>query len=94
MVTSGIKGVVTSVVDSVTTDSIAGASVYLLSGVDTITSALSSDKGYYEMLGILPATYSVVCTHEGYDTLRVDDVTVVRGEVLEQNLVLTPQASE
>ncbi|HKI88198.1 MAG TPA: DUF4382 domain-containing protein [Draconibacterium sp.] len=88
VITSGINGVVTSVIDSVTTDSISDASVYLLSGTDTITSALSSEKGYYEMLGIIPATYSVVCTHDGYDTLAVDNVTIARGEILKQNLVL------
>lgn len=87
VVTSGIKGYVTSV-DTTSTDSIAGASVFLLSGMDTVTSALSSEKGYYEMLGILPATYSVVCTHEGYDTLKVDNVTITRGDILEQDLVL------
>jgi hypothetical protein len=93
VVTSGIKGVVTTVSENVI-DSIAGASVILFSGTDTITSALTSEKGYYEMLGIEPATYTMRCIFEGYDTLQVDNVVVEKGIVLEQNLVLTPKATE
>lgn len=88
VITSGIKGTIT---DIATTDSITSASIILFSGTDTITSAISSEKGYYEMLGIEPATYSMECAVEGYDTLRVDNVMVERGIVLEQNFVLEPK---
>lgn len=87
-VTSGISGIVsdTSGVN------VQNALVYLFSGEDTITSALSAEDGFYAIIGIPEGTYSIECTHADYDTLTVETVDVVADQITEQNLVLTPKA--
>lgn len=84
-VTSGISGIVsdTSKVN------LQGATILLLSEGDTLTSALSAEDGHYAIIGVPEGTYSMECTHVDYDTLKVDNVEVLSGEITEQNFVLT-----
>ncbi|HKI88666.1 MAG TPA: DUF4382 domain-containing protein [Draconibacterium sp.] len=87
--TSGISGIVSDTSNV----NIQDAQILLFSGQDTITSALSATDGFYAIIGVPAGTYSMECTHANYDTLKVDNVEVLTGEVTEQNFVLTPTAT-
>ncbi|WP_163708051.1 DUF4382 domain-containing protein [Mangrovibacterium lignilyticum] len=45
----------------------AGIPVYILSGEDTISSALTDDQGYYSVIGLVAGTYTVACSVDGYN---------------------------
>jgi hypothetical protein len=60
----------------------------LLSGTDTVTTALSSEEGYYKMTGIPEGYYTLDCEKEGYDKQSVDSVLVETGVETEQNFEL------
>jgi len=84
-VTSGISGIVSDTSNV----NLQGATILLLSEGDTLTSALSADDGHYAIIGVPEGTYSMECAHVDYDTLKVDNVEVLSGEITEQNFVLT-----
>ena len=91
-VTSGISGIVSDTDDAAIL--VQNALIKLISGEDTITSALSAEDGYYAIIGVPEGAYSMMCTHADYDTLKVDNVEVLSGEITEQNFLLTKKAAD
>ena len=65
----------------------------LISGADTVTTALTSDNGFYKMAGIPAGTYSIECEKEGYTKQIVEDLLVETGSETEQNFVLVKSAA-
>ncbi len=79
-----ISGLVTDAADVFVEDAL----ITLLSGTDTVTTAITSKDGYYAVIGIPEGTYTVSCEKESYVGQQVENVNVVNGEVTEQNFVL------
>jgi hypothetical protein len=88
MESSDIFGVV-----SATDTLIENASLALLSGNDTVATALTDDKGYYSMIGILSGEYSLACEAGGYQK-QVIDLEIGVGESKEQNFELEEVKTE
>lgn len=65
------------------------ASVYIIQGEDTLTSA-SSVEGYYAMPGIPAGLYTLSSTKAGYDTVSFESVEIVAGNLTVQDFTLTP----
>jgi len=65
------------------------ASVYIIQGEDTLTSA-SSVEGYYAMPGIPAGLYTLSSTKAGYDTVSFEGVEIVAGNLTVQDFTLTP----
>ena len=57
--------------------------------VDTIASAKTTTTGYYAIIGVLPGTYSMTCSADGYKDLTVPAVNVVKSSITTQNFSLT-----
>lgn len=97
-VVRGVNMTITSRISGIVSDTsgvnVQDALIYLFSGEDTITSALSAEDGYYAIIGVPAGTYSMECTHANYDTLNVERLEVLAEQLTEQNLVLTPKAEE
>lgn len=76
---------------SLTPIPIEGAKVMVEENGTEISSAFSDEMGKYTIIGI-PADgiYSLVCTKEGYNTERIDSVSVIIANSLIQNFTLTP----
>ena len=55
-----------------------------------ITSAFTDTTGYYAMPGIPAGLYSVSAAKEGFDTISVEGVEIVAGNLTVQNFTLTP----
>jgi hypothetical protein len=72
---------------------IENAFLVLLSGNDTVTTALTDDKGYYKMIGILSGDYSLACEAGGYQK-QVIDMELGIGESKEQNFELVEESEE
>ncbi len=70
---------------------IQGAIVQVMDDGEEISWASSDEMGKYSIIGI-PADgiYSLVCTKEGYNTERIDSVSVIIANSLIQNFRLTP----
>jgi hypothetical protein len=69
------------------------ASVYIIQGEDTLTSA-STVEGYYAMPGIPAGLYTLSSTKEGYDTVSFEGVEIVAGNLTVQDFTLTPLEEE
>lgn len=69
------------------------ASVYIIQGEDTLTSA-SSVEGYYAMPGIPAGLYTLSSTKAGYDTVSFESVEIVAGNLTVQDFTLTPLEEE
>ena len=54
-----------------------------------ITSAFTDEEGYYAMPGIPAGLYSLSATLEGFDTVTVEGVELVEGNLTVQNFTLT-----
>jgi hypothetical protein len=67
------------------------ALIALIFESDTVTTALTTDEGYYAIVGIPEGNYSVNCSIDGFASQLADDVVVVAGAVTEQNFVLVPE---
>ncbi|MBS3806691.1 MAG: DUF4382 domain-containing protein [Bacteroidales bacterium] len=58
---------------------------------DTVISTTYSDTtGEYAILGIPEGSYDLYAAKEGYDTLQVNNVEVIPGNITTRNLELTP----
>ena len=69
------------------------ATVWLIQDTDTITTA-STEEGYYAMLGIPAGLYTMSATKEGFDTINVEGVEIVAGNLTVQDFTLTPEVEE
>ena len=87
-------GQVSGQVTSAAGDSLAGATIYLLAGEDTISSAISSEVGYYAIIGVPEGTYSLDCALDGYITGTYPNVVVKAGKISERNFVLETVPAE
>ena len=83
-VTAEIYGTVTDTTDAV----LKNALLTLLSGTDTVTTALTDSTGIYRMIGILPGQYSLNCEKNGYDSQTKENLDINNGESIEQNFEL------
>jgi len=68
-------------------DPVENALLSLVSGEDTITSALTKNTGFYAMIGIPPGSYLLACEMEEYEVETVQ-VEVEKRKVTEQNIEL------
>ncbi len=55
-----------------------------------ITSAFTDTAGYYAMPGIPAGFYTVSAAKEGFDTLSLEGVEIVEGNLTVQDFILTP----
>jgi hypothetical protein len=55
------SGEINGVVTGDEENPIENAILILISGEDTIASALTGEEGFYAMIGILPGDYNLVC---------------------------------
>lgn len=85
-VTTGeVNGVVTDTSDVLLRD----VMLRLISGDDTITSAITDTAGFYAMIGIEPGDYTLVCDKDGF--VEQDSLVIVeKGAVTVQDFELVP----
>ncbi len=69
-------------------DRIENATLSLISSEEPVTSAITSEDGYYAMLGILPGEYTLSCQREGFTDQSID-ITIEAGKIIEKNFVLS-----
>jgi len=55
-----------------------------------ITSTLTGAEGYYSMIGIPAGVYSMSAAMEDFDTLTVENIEIVEGNLTVQNFKLSP----
>lgn len=82
-----IAGTVSS---SLTSDPLAGASVWVARDT-TLASTQSDSAGYYALPGIPAGSWSVFATAENYDTVHYENVSVTAGNRLTLDFELTPK---
>ncbi len=71
------------------------ADVYVWIAQDTmVTSAFTDTLAYYAMPGIPAGFYSVSAGKEGFDTVTVEGVEIVEGNLTVQNFTLVPSEEE
>lgn len=88
-VNNTISGMVEGIVMDPDSVVIAEASVWIAQDT-TITSAFSSDEGFFALPGIPAGSYSLSAVKEGYDTVTVNDIIVIEGNITEHDLILEP----
>ena len=87
--TSGtVLGLVKNAADSTL---LANAEVWI-SADTVITTAYSSEEGFFALPGIPEGTYTLSSVKEGFDTLTVENVPVIAGNRTEQDLFLEAAA--
>jgi hypothetical protein len=59
-----------------------------------ITSAFTDTAGYYAMPGIPAGFYTIGAAKEGFDTVSIEGVEIVAGNVTIQDFTLTPEDGE
>jgi len=89
-VTAEIYGTVTDTTDAI----IESALLTLLSGTDTVTTALTDSTGLYRIIGILPGEYALTCEKDSFITQTVEDMEVLSGAGIEQNFELVKETTE
>lgn len=82
----------TGEINGIVTDSeenpVENASLYLIAGEDTITSALSNDAGFYAIIGIPAGDYILSLNFNDDEYIENVDVSVEAGAITEQNFVI------
>jgi len=86
-------GDISGVVKDTSGVALENALLTLLSGTDTVTTALSSEEGYYKMTGIPEGYYTLDCEKESYNKQSVDSLLVETGVQTEQNFELVKTES-
>jgi hypothetical protein len=89
LTTGEISGTVKDEAENV----IENASLYLISGEDTITSAFTTAEGFFAMIGISPGSYMLACEREGFDAQSIQ-VEVEKGKLTEQHFILKKTEEE
>jgi len=89
-----ISGQIAGVVADTTGVLLNNALISLLSGPDTITTALTTGEGYYGIIGIPEGTYSVGCSIDGFIGQLAENIDVVAGEMTEQHFSMVPENIE
>jgi len=70
------------------------ASLYLLAGEDTITSALSNEAGFYAFIGIPAGDYLLSLNYNDGEYVENVDVSVEAGAVTEKHFVIENEEQE
>jgi hypothetical protein len=83
--TGELEGIVSDTTDAV----LENAQLALLSGEDTVITAITNEDGFYAMIGILPGDYTLVCHKNDFEEQQ-EDVTVEKGEITVQDFALVP----
>lgn len=81
--TGEVSGMVTDEKEEPVRDAL----VSLVSGEDTITSAITTEEGFFAMIGIPAGNYLLACEKEGYNKQQIE-ILVEKRKVTEQNFVL------
>jgi hypothetical protein len=82
-------GRITGVVSDTSSTLLAEAEVWVEQ--DTVVSTtLTDENGFYALIGLLEGNYTVRATKTDHDTVSVADISVISGNITEQNFVLTP----
>lgn len=61
---------------------------------EVITTAYTNEEGYYAIPGLPAGLYSLSASFEGFDTVTVDGLEVVAGNLTVQDFTLTPIVTE
>ncbi len=81
------SGVIDGFVTEVGTGTVIAGAIVELDG--SIYSDTTDALGYYEVTGVCPATYDVICTHDDYRTVTEDSVVVIDGVTTSVDFTLT-----
>jgi len=87
--TGQVEGIVSDTSDVV----LENARLTLLSGEDTVITAITNEDGFYAMIGILPGNYTLVSDMDDYIEQQ-ESVTVEKGEITTQDFVLVPEEDD
>jgi hypothetical protein len=68
------------------------AAVWAEQDTGVVATTFSDASGAYAFIGIPAGTYSLHAAQAAYDTVRVENVSVVAGNQVQQDFVLTPVA--
>jgi hypothetical protein len=89
LTTSGtLYGEVTTAVDAENTVGLENVAVTIFQNGETITTTVTDAAGGYMVMGLMPGTYDVTATLEGYDTASAEGVTITTGNKTLQNFEL------
>lgn len=83
--TGEIEGIVSDTTDALLEDAL----LTLLSGEDTVITAITDSVGFYAMIGMAPGDYTLVCYKDDFEE-QEKEVTVQKGVVTEQDFELVP----
>jgi len=83
--TGQIEGTVSDTTDALLQDAL----LTLLSGEDTVITAITDSVGFYAMIGIAPGDFTLVCVKDDFEE-QEKEVTVQKGVVTEQDFELVP----
>lgn len=61
---------------------------------EVITTAYTDEEGYYAIPGIPAGLYTLSATYEGFETVTVEGLEVVAGNLTVQDFILTPLEEE
>ena len=75
-------------VSSENKDKVNGAFISLISGNDTIATAITKKDGFYAIIGVPEGGYSVACEKEGYTTKTAESISITKGKKTELNFTL------
>lgn len=82
-------GEVNGIVSDTTGTLLDDALLTLMSGQDTITSAITDTTGFYAMIGIAPGDYTLFCDKDSFE-IAEEDISVAAEMVTEQDFELVP----
>lgn len=69
---------------------LADAQVWISTSDSVLTSSFTSESGAYQLIGIPAGSYTLSASIADYDTVTVENISVVSGNMTEQDFVLTP----
>lgn len=81
-------GEINGIVSDSEENPVENASLYLIAGEDTITSALSNEAGFYAIIGIPAGDYILSLNFNDDEYVENVDVSVEAGAITEQNFVI------
>ena len=60
-------------------------------GDEVVSSAITDDNGNFAILGLPCGTYSVSASKEGFKTLEIEKIIIIKGNRKKLNLELEPE---
>ncbi len=89
LTTSGtLYGEITTAVDAENTVGLENVEVTLFQNGETVTTTVTDAAGGYMVMGLMPGSYDVTATLEGYDAASAEGVTVTTGNKTLQDFEL------